>query len=186
MRTLSRHLPSPEALDGKMPFVGKIIVTSFFAAIGCWIVVAPYEALIILGSLTGLIAISMLRQRRWIARFRQERADTICDFRKSFNLREVDPWIIRATHEAFGAWLDPKQPCFPLRASDSIGGDLKIHPEDMGDLVFEVAERAGYDLSHCDANPLFGKVQTVEDFVLFINMEPRTREAEQARSSDGG
>jgi hypothetical protein len=129
------------------------------------------------GTITVLVAGAMVIEGRRVARIRQERDDTICDFRRSFDVRQIDPWIIRATYEAFGAWFDAKQAKFPLRASDSIADDLKIAWEDLDDLAHEVARRAGYDISECEANPLYGKVITVEDFVMFVTHQPKIRQA---------
>lgn len=177
MSLISRHLPPLS--DSKVPFVGKVILLGILALIGYWIYSTPLKATIGLGTFAALIGGAMFIEARRIARIRRERDDTICDFRRSFDVRKVDPWIIRATYEAFGRWFDAKQVHFPLRASDAIGNDLKIDPEDVEDLVHEVAQRAGYDISNCEANPLYGKVQTVGDFVMFFTHQPKTRQAEQ-------
>ena len=178
MRPFSRHLPPLHAEDSRVPLLCKAILLAILAMIGYWIYSSPLKASIGLGALAALVGGAMVIEARRIARIRRERDDTICDFRRSFDVRKVDPWIIRATHEAFGRWFDSKQAHFPLRASDSIGNDLKIDPEDVEDLVHEVAQRAGYDISECEANPLYGKVETVDDFVMFFTHQPKTRQAE--------
>lgn len=162
-----------------MPLLGKAILVAIIAGIAYWIYSTPFVATISLSAILVLVVSSIIIERRRGRRFRRERDETICDFRRSFDLRKVDPWIVRATHEAFGGWFDPKQPKFPLRASDSIEDDLKIDWEDVDDLAEEVAQRAGYDISDCEANPLYGSVKTVEDFVLFFTHQPKTRQAEQ-------
>ena len=179
MNLISRHLPPLRAEDSRVPLLGKVILLGILALIGYWIYSSPLKATIGLGAFAALIGGAMFIEGRRVARIRQERDDTICDFRNSFDVRKVDPWIIRATYEAFGRWFDAKQVHFPLRASDSIGNDLKIDPEDVEDLVHEVAQRAGYDISECEANPLYGKVETVGDFVMFFTHQPKTRQAEQ-------
>jgi hypothetical protein len=138
----------------------------------------------VLGSIFSLITLACFFERRRISNLRKEREDTICDFRKAFDLHEVDPWIVRAAHEAFGAWIDTKRPSFPIRAGDSMERDLKMDPEDIWDLILEVAQRAGYDVSAIDANPLLGKILTVHDVVLFINHQPKSRGAADASSKD--
>jgi len=178
MNLISRHLPPLRAEDSRVPLFGKVILLGILALIGYWIYSSPLKATIGLGAFAALIGGAMFIEGRRVARIRQERDDTICDFRNSFDVRKVDPWIIRATYEAFGRWFDAKQVHFPLRASDSIGNDLKIDPEDVEDLVHEVAQRAGYDISECEANPLYGKVETVGDFVMFFTHQPKTRQAE--------
>ena len=179
MNLISRHLPPLRAEDSKVPLLGKVILLTILALIGYWIYSSPLKATIGLGTFAALIGGAMLIEARRVARIRRQRDDTICDFRRSFDLRKVDPWIIRATYEAFGRWFDAKQVHFPLRALDSIGNDLKIDPEDVEDLVHEVGQRAGYDITDYEANPLFGKVETVGDFVMFFTHQPKTRQAEQ-------
>ena len=179
MNLISKHLPPLHAEDSRVPLLGKSILLAILAMIGYWIYSSPLKATIGLGTIAALVGGSMFIEARRIARIRRERDDTICDFRRSFDVRQVDPWIIRATYEAFGRWFDAKEVHFPLRASDAIRDDLKVDPEDVEDLVHEVAQRAGYDISNCEANPLYGKVQTVGDFVMFFTHQPRTRQAEQ-------
>jgi hypothetical protein len=169
-----------------VPLLGKVILPGILALIGYWIYSSPLEATIGLGAFAALIGGSMFIEARRVTRIRRERDDTICDFRRSFDARKVDPWIIRATYEAFGRWFDAKQVHFPLRASDLIGNDLKIDPEDIEDLVHEVGQRAGYDISECEANPLLGKVETVGDFVMFFTHQPRIRPAEQGGTGQPG
>lgn len=155
--------------------MGKILVVGFFGAIGYSIYVSPLNALVVIGVIAGIVAVYESTRHRRLAKLRNDRSDTICDFGKSFNLRTVDPWIVRATHEALGAYLDDKQPIISLRASDSIHRDLGIHPEEMWELLLDVTERSGYDLTDCESNPLFGRITTVQDFVLFINQQPKAR-----------
>ena len=185
MHPLSRHLPPLQAEDRRIPLLVKVILLVILVLVGYWIYSSPLKAIIGLGTMTILVAGSRIIEGRRIARICQVRDDTICDFRGSFDLRQIDPWIIRATYEAFGAWLAPKQSKFPLRGSDSISDDLKIDWEDLDDLFHEVAQRAGYDISECEANPLYGKVKTVKDFVMFFTHQPRIKQAEQAAPSNG-
>jgi len=149
-------------------------LASILAGLVYWICVDPVASGITAGPLVVLIPAMTILDGRRVERLRSERHDTICDFRKSFDVRQVDPWVVRATHEAFGNWFDPKRPKFPLRASDSIEHDMKMDWEDLDDLAQEVAQRAGYILSNCEANPLYGKIRTVEDFVLFFTHQPKT------------
>jgi len=178
MNLISRHLPPLHAEDSKVPLLGNVILLGVIALIGYWIYSSPLKATIGLGTFAALIGGAMLIEARRVARIRRERDDTICDFRGSFDVRKVDPWTIRATYEAFGRWFDAKQVHFPLRASDSIWDDLKIDPEDVEDLVHEVGQRAGYEITDCEANPLFGKLETVRDFVMFFTHQPKSRQSE--------
>ena len=184
MHTLSRHLPPLQTGVRKIPHHGKVILLGTLALVGYWFYSSPLNATIGFGSITLFVAGSMIIEGRRVARIRQDRDDTIGDFRRSFDLRQIDPWIIRATYEAFGAWFDAKQSKFPLRASDLIYDDFKIDWEDLDDLLREVAQRAGYDISRCEANPLYGNVRTVEDFVKFVTHQPKINKAEQDAPSN--
>jgi hypothetical protein len=186
MNPFSRHLPPLQVEDSRVPLLGQAVLLAILAMIGYWIYSSPLKATIGMGTFAALVGGSMFIEARRIARIRRERSGTICDFRRSFEVRKVDPWIIRATYEAFGGWFDARQVHFPLRASDSIGNDLRIDPEDVEDLVHEVAQRAGYDITECEANPFYGKVETVGDFVMFFTHQPKTRQAKQDGTSNGG
>jgi len=52
--------------------------------------------------------------------------------------------------------------------------DLRIDPDDIdGEMIEEIAERAGYSLDSTRDNPMYGRVQTVGDLVKFITLQPR-------------
>ena len=64
-------------------------------------------------------------------------------------------------------------PAFPVRASDLLLKDLHIDSDDIEDLLVDIAARSGYSLDETENNPLYGKINTVHDLVLFINAQPR-------------
>ena len=103
-----------------------------------------------------------------------ERAnEEICTFARSFERNQVDTWILRAVHEELQHHMKFPEGICPLRASDRLEKDLKIDPDDIEDLIPVVAQRTGRSLEHTERNPFFGKIETVSDFVLFINNQPK-------------
>lgn len=97
--------------------------------------------------------------------------ESICHFARSFDKRKTDTWIIRAAHQELQAFLRPFV-AFPVRASDSLMGDLGLNVDDVDDLIADVAMRAGRSLEHTERNPYYGKVSTVSDIVLLVNAQP--------------
>jgi len=120
-----------------------------------------------------ILAINGPRERKRLTGLKSNREDTICAFRRVFDRRKVDPWIIRATYEEVRRWI----PGFPVEATDDIENDLNILGEDIDDLLMNIAERSGYDLTETVQNPWYDQVKTVGDLVLFINHQPQTRVA---------
>jgi hypothetical protein len=100
--------------------------------------------------------------------------DSICQFARSFERRTVDTWVIRAVYEELADYLRWDRPDFPVHADDNLGLDLKIDSDELDDLLIEpIALRSGRTLDNAEANPLWGKVSTARDLVLFFNAQPR-------------
>ncbi|WP_298401943.1 hypothetical protein [Janthinobacterium sp.] len=97
--------------------------------------------------------------------------ESICHFARSFDKRKTDTWIIRAAHQELQVFLRPFV-AFPVRASDSLTGDLGLDVDDVEDLIVDVALRAGRSLEQTERNPYYGKVRTVSEVVLFVNAQP--------------
>jgi hypothetical protein len=110
-------------------------------------------------------------QRRLQTLATQRVGESIGDFARSLEYRTIDTWVIRATYEQIQAYMGSD---LPLRACDRLIEDLQIDPEDLEmDLAEEIAERTGRTLAETDRNPYYGKVETVQDLVLFFNAQPR-------------
>jgi hypothetical protein len=108
--------------------------------------------------------------RRRAAAIRRERVgDSICTFARSFDRCSVDPWILRATWEEFACIG------YPMRATDRV--EEHIHPDDCDDIVEEIAARAGRSLDDTESNPMFDRVCTVRDGVLFLQHQSRSATA---------
>lgn len=61
----------------------------------------------------------------------------------------------------------------PLKPTDDIFELLEIDSEDLDmDILEEIAQRTGRSIENTERNPFYGKVQTLEDLVLFFNEQP--------------
>src|SRR5262245_17592313 len=119
-------------------------------------------------ALSPLLIIAHLITRRHFRRLaRHRRREDIGTFARAFDRRKepFDPWVIRATWDAIGIYGVADGCRLPLRPTDRIAEDLWIDPEDINDLIPEVAARSGHSLGRPEDNPLYGKVATVGDFV---------------------
>ena len=174
MRVPSRRMP--KRLEGGVGFwiVFGAVVLGLVAGLVAWVGLPAAAGIVAAFAL--MLALMVEDGRRRAAAIRRERAgDSICTFARSFDRRAVDPWILRATWEEFASILS-----FPVRATDRV--DEHIHPEDCDDIAEEIAVRAGRSLDDSKRNPMFGRVCTVRDLVLFLQHQPRVATAAGARS----
>lgn len=134
---------------------------------------------VVVGALVALAmggeAVSRAREKKHFARLLHTRSEeSICDFARSIDCRQVDPWIVRAVYEELQASLVHHRSRFPLRLADRLGTDLQIDGDELDlSLVPCISQRTGRDLSSTQANPFFGKVTSVGDLVSFFNAQPR-------------
>lgn len=99
--------------------------------------------------------------------------ESICTFARSFSTRQVDTWVVRAVHQEIQQLITSYIPAFPVRASDSLMGDLHIDSEDIEVLLVDIAARSGHSLDETENNPFYGKINTVGDLVMFMNAQPQ-------------
>ena len=132
--------------------------------------VAVGGSLLALGSLVAVLSrCEALR----LARMTQGRAgESICQFARSIDCRRVDSWVVRAVYEELQRSLSAAV-VVPLRVTDNLQRDLRLDPDDLDDLVVDMAQRARRSLADTSANPLFGKVTSVGDLVEFLQAQPR-------------
>jgi acyl carrier protein len=130
-------------------------------------------ALLILAFCVSVAVINKREKRRveGICSTRDE--ESICTFARSFSTRHVDTWVIRAAHQEIQQLMKSYIPAFPVRASDSLLNDLHVDSDDIEDLLVDIAARSGHSLDDTEKNPLYGKINTVRDLVLFVNAQPR-------------
>lgn len=113
-------------------------------------------------------------KRRYEALARSRQGVSICEFARSFDTRQTDTWIMRATYQELQQWLQPYVTAFPVCASDRLSADFHLDADDVDDLLQEIAARSGRSLEKTADNPWYGSVHTVKDLVAFINAQAAT------------
>jgi hypothetical protein len=123
--------------------------------------------------LAGFYAWATISHRKHLAKMRAERpGESICTFARAFDLRETDPWIVRAVWDELQIYVRIDGEDFPLRATDSIDSDLDVDPEDLDLIAARVAKRVGRSLADVKYNPHYGSVRTAGDLIHFLNFQP--------------
>jgi hypothetical protein len=164
MRRFSRWMPLKH--DPPMTWVHWMVIGPLLVAF-----VPVAAALSIIG------APWLIRDHRRRARLRVERqGEGICTFARSFDRRRVDPWIIRAVHDAVQPYFEIREGPVPIRATDRLVKDLGIDPDDVDDIAETIAWRTGRPLRDVERNPV-RQVETVGDLVRFFAHQPRARAA---------
>ncbi|TDF34657.1 hypothetical protein EYS14_23150 [Alteromonadaceae bacterium M269] len=98
----------------------------------------------------------------------------ICEYARSFNYRVVDTKIMREVWNEVQLLLGKfgGEP-FPIKADDKFEETYRIHPDDIDDIYWDVADRLGIETGNVEVNPYFEQVATVKDLVLFLDAQPR-------------
>ena len=139
-----------------------------------------------LGLFVAAIAVSSVITIRKIRCLRESRrGDDICKFARSLPLRDLDPWVVRATYEEVAIYMGSEKDPFPVHASDRLKEDLEIDGEDLCDIVIAIAKRSGRTLDSCGKNLLYANMRTIEDLIRAIMWQKKTNEAEPEPSCDG-
>lgn len=129
---------------------------------------------IILLIIVGLV-IDHYRMRK-IARKRGE--PDICGYARSFDFRNTDTKIMREVYNSIQEWAGKYDGIpFPVQSSDSFESLYKMAPDDLDDIYFEVAEKLGISIEEAEKNPYYERVKTVKDLVLFLNSQPKLKNA---------
>lgn len=174
MRTPSRQMPAYAVNPRSAPGAYGILVVVLAGFIGAGIVAPVILAYIATVFLFVVAASFFDRTDTYLCVLQeQRRGESICSFARAADCRKNDSWIVRAVYEQTKAWLPRNHTDLPLRWTDRFVEDLRIDGEDAEDIAEEVAQRAGYSLDDCSANPLNGKVSTLGDLVLFMMQQPR-------------
>ena len=152
-----------------LPLALKFVLAALAAVLLGLAIAFPLFAVLLVASY-GAAAL----YNRWhLARLRRGReGESICTFARAFDLRQVDPWAVRAVWDALQPYVRSSGQDFPIRPSDDITRDLCVDPEDGDELVERCAKRAGRSMENAGQNPLFGSIRTVGDFVRFLNAQP--------------
>ncbi len=117
-----------------------------------------------------LIPVFILHTRHWKNLKRERAQDSICTFSRLLPAKHHDTWIVRAVYEGIS-----KERGVSIRPSDRLEKDLGYGPDDLDEVIHEIAHRAAKNLASTDANPLYGKVITVRDLICFLEYQPRSQ-----------
>jgi hypothetical protein len=174
MKKSSRSMPryvAPQVglfrtLFGLVLLVLLFVYLVFFAAL------VPFVFLTFIASAFVISVYKNRADRARLEKIAMLRSDQdIGTFAKSFDFRSVDTWVIRAVYEQLQNYLASFVPKFPISAEDRLKEDLCIDVDDF-DLGEEIEQRCGRLLEGSQTNPLYGKVYTVRDLVLYFNSQP--------------
>jgi len=176
MRRSSRRIPLalPQQDTGSWQSAAGWIAAVFVLAEACVVLVQHPVAV---GAVAlVLVVIGMRATKREKARLkellRNRSGESICEFARSFDAREIDPLVIRSVYEQLQDVLSGYCPALPIRASDRLTEDLGIDVDDLDMSVAPaVASRSGRSLEGVETNPYYGRVKTASDLVYFFNLQ---------------
>ena len=172
-----RLLPRPvERVVSGWRLVGFLTLVAalcwLFASRSTFIIVGGFGALILFGWVSVIFDTRRLRR---LAASRPD--DSICTFARAFDCRSTDTAIVRAVYEELQHYFATVAPAFPFRATDHFDTDLKLDSDDLNDIALLIAHRTCRPLNGTESNPLFGRVQTINDLVQFFTHQPTTGNA---------
>jgi hypothetical protein len=167
MNTPSRNMPAAKTPE-KVSAFGWLFFGAVFSPLAYGLYaggVARY--LVISLGLIGLV--SWLTAERHFYRLRKQRSeDSICNFAKLLPAREHDALIVRAVNEEVSRWTK-----LPIRPSDHFSNDLRLDVEDLQYIAEEVGRRSGRAIGDTLGNPMFDRVITVADMIVFFEHQPK-------------
>jgi len=171
MRTPSRLMPKykPQAFG----LVGWLVL-SVLACAGLYILwVHPILTVLAVILLIGLVVYEDVRAKSYFNGLMTRRqGESLCTFSREQDLRNIDTLIVRAVYEEIQFEIPLKQD-FPLRWIDNLYSDLRIDSDSVEDLIARIAQRTGRSIKHTQLNPLYGKICTPGDLVIFFNRQPK-------------
>lgn len=166
-----------------MGWLGRCGLVVLVGSLVCVLTYQPMVIAVVALLFAAAYLIEWPARKRKDARLRELSAarggESICDFARGFDLRAIDPWIVRAVHEQIRWRLAHIHPAFPIRADDRLKEDLYLDEDDIDmDLVDEICQRTGRIITNDRANPFAGSVQTVHDLALYFQALHSLREYE--------
>lgn len=163
-------------------------VLLYFVSYGiltCCVIVSVFAGSFFAAAATGLFILLLLflnhdLQPKTLNRLRGCRqGEDIGTFVHALPIRELDAWVVRATYEELSADLKTGQEPFPLRPSDRFD-DLYINVDDLEDgLLPVIAARCQRSLTDLEKNPRLQTLETVEDLIQMLMLQPKVTIAEQ-------
>ena len=178
MRQFSRWMPPPEraslslrdyislGVSGTVVIAGFVLSPAFLGSVVICAIIA--------------IVLALYDQRRLRLLSVQRQGEDIGTFARSFDRHSelFDPWVVRAVWEELQPYVAFRGGRMPLRPADDLDTFICIDPEDLEfDVLPTITKRARRSLENMEANPFYGRVETVEDLVMFIANQPRRSES---------
>ncbi|BBM00194.1 hypothetical protein [Microbulbifer sp. GL-2] len=134
------------------------------------------NTLYVIGALLFSVVIYAVINHIKMKKLSRERGKAnICQYVKSFDCRNVDTKIMREVWNEVQLYLgNLNGKPFPILANDMFEGTYNMHPDDLDDIYWAVADRLGIDTGNPEQNPYFNQVTSVKNLVLFLNHQPRS------------
>jgi hypothetical protein len=180
IRASRRKLPSAEPLKAVIsPWL--LLILFLAAAAICWSLHATVAA-VILTIFATLIAAGVVTapfaRRRHEEKLAKLPPNASCSYARSFDFRHTETLVMRAVFEELQPFVE-----FPILASHGLVEDLHLDGEDFSlDIAPVIAQRLDRTLRGSDRNPYYGRINTVEDLVRFMEAQPcqETRKTQPA------
>jgi hypothetical protein len=168
---LMRPLPQPIRLS-RLGYAGIGLFATLMVVL-LW--THPVATLVVTSLLALLAWVGGKVHRARLANLAATRPEDggICTFARSFDLRSVDSWIVRATYEELLQYFEGSGYKIAIRPEDDVVRDLHIDAEDFEDSVLSIADRTGRSLIGYESNPYYSDATTVRGVIMLLNSQPR-------------
>ncbi len=173
MNTPSRMMP-PAPAPQKATIAGWLFLAGLLACIAWGLATDAPSRWIFGGASTLIVALTALgywKQKRIVAERKEE---SICSFSRALPANQHDTWVVRAVYEELSLLARA-----PLRPSDDIKKFWGIDGDDLDDVAFRIAHRARRSMDDAQKNPMFDRVVTIEDMILFFEQQPKLPEPQE-------
>jgi hypothetical protein len=167
----------PQAPERRAGFIAYIALTAMCGALLYLLWEHPVETVVVLLAFAVLVAVSSkVGRSRLVLRLAAQGPSNggICAFARSFDLHQVDPWVVRAVYEEVAAHFKGLGLQVNFKADDDLVVDLGIDLDDLDmDMAANIAARTGRTFDGYKTNPYFAGTNTARGLVMFFNSQPR-------------
>jgi len=178
MRVSSRYMPSyEEAIGKKSQWMAYSFLAMFVVSIGYGIWNDPSLGLFLLSIIFLVYIMGYLFgddiEKQLEEKAKERKNEDIGTFARSIDYRNIDTWIIRAVYEEIQSEIMWENQNFPIRATDNLKKDLLLEDDAFDSIINCVIARVGISDKDWEKNPYYGKLETVEDMILFFNAQSK-------------
>ena len=158
----------PLPIPAKLGVVGWSVITILLSVLVGFLIYSA-EWRWALGTTVALaVILGIISRRQWRQIASERESDSICRFARLLPAQDHDTWVVRAVYEGLSSDRG-----FGIRPSDRLEEDLLFVPEDVEDLVLDIAKRARRSMIEVAQNPLTSRVVTVFELITFLELQPR-------------